>query len=158
MNRATTIAALTLAMTLPGCGGSHPAVGAPVAGGLRAAAMLRDATGAPVGRATVSEVAGGLRITVDGHGLPPGLHGAHLHRVGACDVPGFASAGEQQRDLPDLLVGRDGRGTLGVVIEGATMPALLDADGASLVVQAEAGDPMRAATGSRIACGVFAPV
>jgi Cu-Zn family superoxide dismutase len=30
---------------------------------------------------------------VDAKGLPPGVHGIHLHTVGKCDAPGFTTAG-----------------------------------------------------------------
>lgn len=174
--RATMIGTAALgAALLASCGGDHPAMGAPVAGGLHAVAMLRDATGAAVGRATATEVGGGLRVTVDARGLPAGTHGAHVHTVGACDAPGFTTAGghwnptgrqhgsmnpngPHQGDLPNLVVGSDGRGTVGAVIPGATMAGLLDADGAALVVHAGPDDLMTdpaGNSGGRIACGVF---
>lgn len=150
-------------------------MGAPVAGGLRAVAMLHDAAGVAVGRATATEVGGGLRVTIDGGGLPPGVHGAHIHTVGACDAPGFTTAGghwnptrrqhgsmnangPHQGDLPNLTVGSNGHGSVGAVIPGATMAGLLDADGAALVVHAGPDDLMTdpaGNSGARIACGVF---
>lgn len=171
----TMIAAALAALALAGCGGDHIRTGAPVPEGLRAVAMLPDAAGADIGRATATEVGGGLRITVDAHALPPGQHGAHIHTVGACDGPAFASAGghwnptgrqhgsmnpagQHEGDLPNLLIGADGRGTLGVVIAGATMAGLLDADGAALIVHAGPDDLMSEPAGNsggRIACGVF---
>ena len=163
------------AAALAGCRGDHPATGAPMAGGLHAVAMLHDAAGAEVGRATATEVGGGLRVTVDARGLPAGSHGAHVHTVGACDAPGFTTAGghwnptgrqhgsmnpngQHEGDLPNLTIGSDGRGTLGAVIPGATMAGLLDADGAALVIHAGADDLMTdpaGNSGGRIACGVF---
>jgi Cu-Zn family superoxide dismutase len=53
--------------------------GTPMAGGQRATAMLQTATGTDVGRATATEVAGGLRFTLDAKAMPPGTHGAHIH-------------------------------------------------------------------------------
>ena len=79
MKAATTGIFVIGAAALAACGGDHPRMGAPVAGGLRAIAMLHDATGAAVGRATATEVGGGLRVTIDGSGLPAGIHGAHVH-------------------------------------------------------------------------------
>ena len=156
---------------------SHPAMetGAAMPGGRLATAQLLDATGRPVGRATVREVAGGLRVTVDARGLPAGTHGAHLHTVGRCDPPDFTSAGPHWNpagtkhgsmnpqgphagDLPNLLVGRDGRGTLGAVLAGATMDGLLDADGAAMVIHAAADDlttDPSGNSGARVACGVL---
>ena len=149
--------------------------GAPLANGARAVATLHDAGGAEVGKVSATEVAGGLRVTIDARGLPPGTHGAHVHTVGRCDPADFASAGghwnptgmkhgsmnplgPHQGDLPNLVIGTDGRGAIGVTIPGATMAGLLDADGAALVVHAGQDDLMTdpsGNSGARIACGVF---
>ncbi|WP_083500244.1 superoxide dismutase family protein [Sphingomonas endophytica] len=151
--------------------------GTPVAGGQRATAMLMTATGAPVGRATATEVAGGVRFTIDATGMPAGTHGAHVHMIGRCDAPDFASAGghwnptqkkhgtmnpqgPHEGDLPNLVIGTDGRGTIGATIPAATWAALMDADGAAMVVHANPDDLMTDPSGNsggRIACGVFQP-
>ena len=151
------------------------AVGSPTAGGARATAMLRTATGIDAGRATATEVAGGIRYTLDVKGLPAGMHGAHIHTTGRCDGPDFTTAGghwnpttmkhgsmnpqgPHDGDLPNLTIGSDGRGTLGVTVPGATMAGLLDADGAAIVVHAGPDDLMSdpaGNSGGRIACGVF---
>ena len=178
MRRTAIVLAL---LPLAACGHREVATGAPLAGGRLATAAMVDAAGRPVGRATVREVAGGRRVTLDARGLPPGTHGAHLHAVGRCDTPDpaapFSAAGPHWNplgakhgsmnpqgphagDLPNLLVGQDGRGTLGVTLAGATMDALLDADGAAMVVHAQADDLQTdpsGNSGARIACGVFAP-
>ena len=150
-------------------------VGSPTAGGARATAMLRTGTGVDVGRASVTEVAGGLRYILDVKGLPAGTHGAHIHTTGLCDGPDFTTAGghwnpttmkhgsmnpqgPHEGDLPNLIVGTDGRGTLGITVPGATMAGLLDTDGAAIVVHAAADDLMTDPSGNsggRIACGVF---
>ena len=151
------------------------AVGSPTAGGARATAMLRTATGIDAGRATATEVAGGIRYTLDVKGLPAGMHGAHIHTTGRCDGPDFTTAGghwnpttmkhgsmnpqgPHDGDLPNLTIGSDGRGTLGVTVPGATMAGLLDADGAAIVVHAGPDDVMSdpaGNSGGRLACGVF---
>ena len=153
----------------------HPRTGAPVVGGRTASATLRLASGQEVGRARVTEVAGGLRVTVDARGMPAGTHGAHIHAVGSCDAPDFASAGghwnptnahhgsmnpagPHQGDLPNLVVDSGGRGTIAGVVPGASMDALLDADGAAVVIHANADDLMTdpsGNSGARIACGVL---
>ena len=173
MRRALLLAPLALAA----CGGDDLKTGMPLPGGRVAAAALVTPAGLPVGRATVTEVAGGLRVTLDARGLTPGNHGAHLHTVGRCDAPDFASAGPHWNpaatkhgtmnpqgphagDLPNLVVGSDGRGTLGVALAGATLDGLLDADGAAIVVHAAPDDLMTDPSGNsggRIACGVFRP-
>ena len=166
--------ALTL-LTLSACDKDRMRTGAPLANGAHAVAMLRTADGADVGRATATEVGGGLRVTLDVRNMPAGTHGAHLHAVGRCDAPDFASAGPHwnptaakhgtmnpqgphQGDLPNLIVGSNGRGTIGMVLPGATMAGLLDADGTAMVVHANPDDLMTdpsGNSGSRVACGVF---
>lgn len=151
------------------------AVGSPAAGGARATAMLKTGTGMDVGRATATEVAGGIRYTLDAKGMPAGIHGTHIHMTGRCDAPDFTTAGghwnptsmkhgtmnpqgPHEGDLPNLTIGSDGRGTLGVTVPGATMAGLLDADGAAIVVHAGADDLITDPSGNsggRIACGVF---
>lgn len=69
------------------------ATGAPLAHGASAVAMLHLPDGSDVGRATATEVTGGLRITLDVRGLAAGTHGAHVHTVGHCDAPDFMTAG-----------------------------------------------------------------
>ena len=169
------LAAMTAAAALAGCDRDAPRVGAPLAAGRFATATLRTAAGKDVGRVRVSEVAGGLRVTVDARFLPPGIHGAHLHTVGRCEPPAFASAGPHWNptgmkhgsmnpagphagDLPNLVIGADGRGTIGVTIAGATFDGLIDADGAALVIHADPDDLMTdpsGNSGARIACGVL---
>ena len=167
---------LLLPVLLVGACAHEPmGTGTPMAGGRLATAPLIDTAGRPAGRATVREVAGGLRVTLDARGLPAGTHGAHLHTVGLCDAPAFTTAGPHWNpagtkhggmnpqgphagDLPNLLVGKDGRGTLGVVLAGATLDGLLDADGGAIVVHASADDLMTdpsGNSGARIACGVL---
>ena len=168
----TALAALALAA----CDQEHDmATGAPLAQGARAVAMLRTPDGADVGRATATEVTGGLRVTLDVRGLAPGTHGAHVHTVGHCDAPDFATAGghwnptatkhgsmnpqgPHEGDLPNLVIGAGGHGTIGIVLPGATMAGLLDADGSAIVVHEKADDLMTdpsGNSGTRIACGVF---
>lgn len=162
-------------VVLAGCQRDRVEVGETTPGGATAVAPMRTASGIDAGRATATEVAGGLRFTLDARALPPGTHGAHVHLAGRCDAPTFETAGGHWNpttmqhgtqnprgphtgDLPNLLVGTDGRGTLGVTIPGATMAGLLDADGASMMVHAAADDlrtDPSGNSGGRIACGVF---
>ncbi len=153
------------------------AMGAPVSGGLAAVSQLRTDGGADAGRATATEVGGGLRFTIDARNLPPGTHGAHVHMIGDCAPPGFTSAGghwnpagarhgslnpqgPHMGDLPNLVIGTDGRGSLGITVPGATMAGLLDIDGSALIVHSGPDDLMTdpsGNSGARIACGVFQP-
>jgi len=170
-----TVAAMTAGAALAGCANGDARVGAPVAGGRIATATLRTPAGEEVGRVRVTEVSGGLRVTIDARLMPPGMHGAHLHTVGRCEGPAFASAGPHWNpmgtkhgsmnpqgphagDLPNLVIGADGRGTIGVTLPGASFDSLLDADGAAMVVHAAADDMTTdpsGNSGARIACGVL---
>ena len=173
---ATTAPTLLLsALLLASCDKESMAVGSPVAQGAQAVALLRTPDGADVGRATATEVTGGIRFTLDVRGLTPGTHGAHVHTVGHCDAPDFQTAGghwnplgakhgsmnpqgPHEGDLPNLIVGPNGHGTIGTVVSGATMAGLLDADGSAIVVHEKADDLMTdpsGNSGARIACGVF---
>jgi Cu-Zn family superoxide dismutase len=169
------LAAAAALLALAGCDEGGMRTGAPVAGRTVAVATLRTADGAEVGRATATEVAGGLRFTIDSRGIPPGAHGAHIHTVGRCDPADFASAGghwnpsgmkhgslnaqgPHMGDLPNLIVDTGGRGSVGYVVPGATMAWLLDVDGSAVVVHAGRDDLMTdpsGNSGARIACGVF---
>jgi superoxide dismutase, Cu-Zn family len=146
--------------------------------GAVATAEVRDAAGRVVGQATLTEVSGGVRIVLEVRGLTPGPKGVHLHGVGTCEGPAFASAGEHFNprnaqhgllnpagphagDLPNVTVDPDGKGRLETFTERVTLgpgsTSLLDADGTALVVHADADDfrtDPSGNTGARIACGV----
>ena len=124
------------ALALSACAKDKVATGSPLAGSSTATAALVSATGSDVGRATATDVAGGIRYTLDVKGLPAGTHGAHVHMTGRCDAPDFTTAGghwnptamkhgtmnpmgPHEGDLPNLIVGSDGRGTLGITVPGA---------------------------------------
>lgn len=166
------IAALTIG--LGAC--ATTAAEAPAAG-----ASIADAAGRVVARASVRQSGLGLAVHVEASGLAPGTYGVHLHAVGRCEAPGFASAGPHWNptgrqhgrdnpagahlgDLPNLVVGGDGRGALdftvaGAALTGAGASALLDADGAAVLVHAQADDyrtDPSGNSGARIACGVLA--
>jgi Cu-Zn family superoxide dismutase len=167
-------------MMLVGCATDSATDGDSSSG--QASATLSDAGGASKGSATVSDTAQGVRLVVQASGLTPGAHGLHLHTVGRCDAPAFASAGPHWNptakmhgrdnpaglhmgDLPNLIVGTDGTGRLeatvtGAKLTGGAMP-LLDSDGAAIVVHAAADDyktDPSGNSGARVACGVFAPL
>lgn len=163
------------AVSIGGCASYTKGMEQPAPSNRIAVAMLRMADGKAVGRATAREVTGGLRITIDAMGLAAGTHGAHIHAVGRCDGPDFMTAGghwnpagtqhgsmnpagPHEGDLPNIIIGTDGRGTLGVTIPAGTLAGLLDADGGAMVVHAAADDLMTdpsGKSGARIACGVF---
>ena len=147
-----------------------------------ATASLLDAQGNSVGSAQFSEGTGGggVVVTVQAQGLPPGEHGIHLHETGACEASAFESAGghinptgaqhglenpegPHAGDLPGLSVGADGTASYqatnaSVTLSGGGAASLLDADGSAIVIHAAADDQATDPTGNsgdRIACGVI---
>src|SRR5262249_40941738 len=110
-------ATLILLFCFAGCSKSKTAI-----------AEIHDAQGNMVGTATLSEVPDGVKISLDASNLPPGLHGIHVHSVGKCEPPDFATAAahfnpdnkhhgaknpQEPRphlgDLPNITVGSDGK-------------------------------------------------
>ncbi|MGF7149327.1 Cu-Zn family superoxide dismutase [Sphingomonas zeicaulis] len=179
MRLTMSVAAATLFL-LGGCATTGTTSDGTEPKGTRAFASLFDGQGAPRGEASVTPTADGVRLAISGMDLPPGAHGFHIHTVGRCDGPDFTTAGghwnptnhqhgrdnpqgAHMGDLPNLMIGTDGRGTLEIDIPGASLSGgtnpLLDADGAALVIHA-GPDDMKSDpagnSGGRIACGVFA--
>lgn len=166
---------LSLPLAFGGCASGMQAGSTPAKTPVDASATLRAADGSPRGAATLSPTGGGFLLHVEANGLPSGEHGIHLHAVGRCDGPDFQTAGghwnptsrqhgrdnpqgAHQGDLPNIVIGADGRGTLDATISGATLNGLLDADGAALVVHANPDDyrtDPSGNSGGRIACGVI---
>lgn len=143
-----------------------------------ARAELRDPAGRVVARSAVSESTAGVRVQIEAAGLGAGTYGAHVHAVGRCDAPDFASAGPHWNptghqhgsenpqgphlgDLPNLVVGSNGAGSIEFVVPNATLrgvQGVLDADGAAVVVHASPDDyrtDPSGNSGARIACGVL---
>jgi len=165
-----------VALLAAGCAASRP-VTVTTAGAAAASAHadVHDASGKLLGRLTLSPTTDGVRLQGTLKGLPAGVHALHLHAVGQC-VPPFTSAGPHFNpanvphglstpqgghagDLPNVVVGPDGRGVVDVTggarLEGAS--ALLDADGAAVVLHAAPDDNVTdpaGNAGARIACGV----
>src|SRR4029077_5897389 len=115
----------------------------------RARADIKNAQGNSVGTASLRETKDGLLIIVNANGLPQGLHAVHIHSVGKCDGPSFASAGghfnplgkkhglsnpdgPHAGDLPDLYVNQDGVGRyealLGSMTLSSSETSIFDAD------------------------------
>jgi len=165
-------ALVPLCLIAAGCAAGVDGAAASTGG---AHASLADATGAARGTATLVETSGGLEVRVSGEGLPAGTHGIHLHAVGRCEAPDFQSAGAHWNpgmkqhgrdnprgahagDLPNLVVGADGRGMVRFTVPQGTLAGLLDADGAAVVIHANPDDyrtDPSGNSGGRIACGVI---
>jgi Cu-Zn family superoxide dismutase len=146
----------------------------------RASAVLKDAQGKEVGRATLSSTPSGALLNLTLTAAPPGVHALHIHAVGKCEPPKFESAGphfnpDQTKhgimnpegphagDLPNLHVPADGHlevEFLDPVVTLSQEAGLIDADGAALVIHAGADDyttDPAGNAGDRIACGVITP-
>ena len=168
------VAAVAAAAVLGGC--ATPQQNARyMAGHFKAQADLRNAAGEKVGTAIAEEVDGAIRVIVEAHGLPKGPHGTHVHAVGKCEAPDFASAGGHWNptahqhgkenamgphagDMPNLQVGDDGADRTIFTLAGGTFAGLMDEDGAALVIHAGEDDyktDPSGNSGGRIACGVF---
>lgn len=148
-----------------------------------AVATLIGANGKELGRAQLVEGPAGVVIRIELVGLEPGFKGMHLHAVGTCDDhdAGFKHSGSHvnpdgkehgflnpkgpdEGDLPNLGVAPDGTAAAEVFTTLVSLtgeggrPALLDADGAALVIHANTDDHMSqpiGGAGPRIACGVI---
>ncbi len=155
-------------------------------GALHASASFVDASGATVGWARlVEDGTGRVHVNIHVDGLTPGLHGVHIHAVGAC-APTFAAAGGHYNplghqhglenpagphagDLPNLEVNAAGVGHLDATTDRVTLspgPATLfdttaGAIGSAFIIHANPDDQVTDATnggsGARIACGVIVP-
>ncbi|HEX7857101.1 MAG TPA: superoxide dismutase family protein [Sphingobium sp.] len=138
-------------------------------------ATLHNAEGKDAGSVKLfAGTDGMIHGVADVTGISPGAHGIHLHTTGKCDAPAFTTAGghlnpenkqhglenpmgAHEGDLPNLLVGADGKGH-GTFMVHATEAALFDADGTAVVVHAAPDDNKTdpsGNSGARILCGVL---
>ena len=160
---------LLLPLLLPACAPVEPTGGAPMA--------LVGASGQAIGTVRAWQTAGGVTFRIDATRLPHGIHGIHVHSVGRCDPPDFASAGPHWNpaakqhgfsnpaghhagDLHNVTVAANGVLGEAVTVPDAAMASLLDADGAALVIHAAADDYLTdpsGNSGARIACAVLLP-
>jgi Cu-Zn family superoxide dismutase len=169
------------ALALAGCASSERAELEDVVAPPEAlSAELRDAGGRTRARAAAEQVGDSIRVRIEAVAMSPGAYGAHIHAAGRCDPPGFTTAGAHwnptrvkhgkdnpqgmhKGDLPNLLVGTDGRGSFEYTIPNASISGrgpnpVIDADGAAVVIHA-APDDFRTDpsgnSGARVACGVL---
>ena len=147
----------------------------------RAEAVMSDANGTPVGTAQIWQDGNGLvSVEISSLRLPAGTHGIHFHEVGKCE-PGttpFSTAGGHNNpmgmqhglqnssgphagDNPNVVIPAGGVGSVSFTTDRVSLTpgprTLLDADGTSLVVHANADDQVTnpsGNSGARIACGV----
>ena len=144
----------------------------------KATAEIKDATGKVLGEALLAQRDGTVEIDVTLTGLPKGTYAFHIHDAGRCDPP-FESAGEHFNpegkqhgkdnprgphagDMPNIEVPDSGRVKMQLVVKGVSLDggprALLDGDGATLVVHEDPDDHKTDPSGNagkRLACGVI---
>ena len=158
---------LLLPFLLTACVTGEPQGGVPM--------PLISSAGQQIGTVRAWQTAGGISFHVMAKGLPHGLHGIHVHPIGRCDPPDFASAGTHWNptgrqhglnnpqgphagDMPNVTVAANGVLDETVVRPHATMAQLLDADGAAILIHANADDYVSQPSGNsgpKIACAII---
>jgi superoxide dismutase, Cu-Zn family len=158
--------------------------GAAAGGASRAGGTFVDASGQSIGWVRlVEDSTGTVHVNVHVAGLTPGLHGIHIHAIGACS-PTFAAAGPHYNplghqhgldnpngahagDLPNLIVNTEGVGHLDATTDGVTISSgpttLFDstpgAVDSAFIIHAMEDDQLTDATngnsGARVACAVI---
>ncbi len=144
-------------------------------------ADIMNELGEKIGTAEFTADAAGLQVAVEVAHIPPGQHGIHIHTVGKCDPPTFATAGGHFNptathhgvnntltphphlgDMPNLTVDSKGNAKASFALPGATLDdgpdSLFHAGGTSIVIHAKADDlssDPSGNSGDRIACGVI---
>jgi Cu-Zn family superoxide dismutase len=140
-----------------------------------------DTSGSEIGSVHLTQDGRGIvHVNVKVEGLSIGLHGIHIHAVGSCGAPTFASAGGHYNplahehglenpngphagDLPNLVVDAEGNGRLNAKTDRVTLSAgvatLLDGDGSAFIIHANPDDQVtnigNGGSGARIACAVI---
>ena len=166
---------------LSAAGAASATYSAPAESAQSAHADISNAQGQKIGTATLHPSGNGVRVDVQVSQLPPGTHGIHIHNVGKCEGPSFASAGghfnpttkKHGKDNPegphagDLLnieVAADGTGKASLsdpnVTLGEGTNSLFHEGGTALVIHEKADDyktDPAGNSGARIACGVITP-
>ena len=160
---------LAAAAALASCATVEPTGGVPM--------PLINSAGQTIGTVRAWRTDGSVSFHISATGLPHGLHGIHIHSVGRCDPPNFASAGPHWNpegmkhgmnnlagphhgDLPNVEVAANGALEATVTSPVTTIAQLLDADGSAIVIHALQDDyetDPDGKSGARIACAVILP-
>lgn len=139
----------------------------------------KDAKGEDVGVASFTQTQGGLLIRLSVRNMPVGEHAFHIHAIGKCEPPDFASAGGHFNptsahhgmmsgpghagDMPNLHIPSDGSLEVEILNTAVTLDkdkpnSVFHPGGTAVVIHASkddyTSDPAGNA-GARIACGVI---
>ena len=145
-----------------------------------AKAELKDAKAQDVGVASFTQTTAGVLIRLSVRSMPGGEHAFHIHAVGKCEPPDFASAGGHFNptnthhgimsgpghagDMPNLHIPADGSLDIEVLNTAVTLDkdrpnSVFHPGGTAIVIHAGkddyTSDPAGNA-GGRIVCGVVA--
>jgi Cu-Zn family superoxide dismutase len=140
---------------------------------------LKNAKGETVGTAKLTPEHSGVKIKLDITNLPAGQHAFHIHQNAKCDAPDFKSAGphfnpggkkhglenpdgHHNGDMPNITVGKNGKGKATVVNTDVTLGdganSVFANGGTAIVIHAKADDMKTDPAGNagdRIACGTI---
>jgi superoxide dismutase, Cu-Zn family len=147
-------------------------------------AMLKNNKGENTGHVIFSEGPNGLLADIVVEKLTPGWHAIHVHETGTCNKADFTDSGPHaanehaehchahgflveggmhKGDMPNIWAHEDGRARAQAFLHNVTLRgeknALLDEDGAAVIVHAQADDYKSQPSGNagdRVACGVIA--
>lgn len=171
---------IAFACALAALTGTMPLIGDAAAQTART--EFKNRRGETIGHADLTQGPNGMLIYLELRDMPPGPHGIHIHSVGTCEdhAEGFPASkghinpgnkphglmnpqGPDSGDLPNIFAAGDGTVraemfTTLVSLDGNGPPALLDGDGAAIVIHENRDDHMSqpiGGAGARIACGVI---
>ena len=133
-----------------------------------------DRNGKQVGMVSTRLDGQKVAVTLEVLGLPPGVHGVHLHQTPKCELPAFVSAGGHWNwtnkkhghknpqgfhagDLGNLTVGPDGKAQETFTVAAGNWDTK-HVGGLPIIIHAAADDEMTDPSGNsgdRIACGVL---
>ena len=143
-------------------------------------ATLKLASGAHAGTARLLQSGTEATLSITLIGLPEGRYQVNLGPAGSCGSTDFDPAGQPPNGatrehsvekpqkarfvkLPDAMVGSAGTGTVSAHLRGTAQDVtsqIWDADGAAIIIQADADAPQTTLTGRSddlMACGALMP-